>query len=187
MAAPAYTPVPTSNPFSGAFPTPPSEGVTPATIGLDYIRKFREERLSSLRPFAEFFDLNRCSKPNSLASATSRLNYNINYFQSNYLLLFLGITGYSLITNVMLMFSVGVVVGGTHYISKVPPEGVVIGQNTYTARQLQTGLTCLAVPLFFFSSTVGTIFWIIGASAVSILGHATFMEEGVEGDFASTV
>lgn len=29
------------------------------------------------------------------ADATSRLNYNINYFQSNYLLLFLGITGYS--------------------------------------------------------------------------------------------
>lgn len=70
MAAPAYTPVPTSNPFSGAFPTPPSEGATPATIGLGYIRKFREERLSSLRPFAEFFDLNRCSKPNSLASTT---------------------------------------------------------------------------------------------------------------------
>lgn len=62
----------------------------------------------------------------------------------------------------MLMFSVGVVVGGTHYISKVPPEGVIIGQNTYTARQLQTGLTCLAVPLFFFSSTIGTVFWIIG-------------------------
>lgn len=117
----------------------------------------------------------------------------------------------------MLMFTVGVVVGGMHYISKVPPEGVVIGKTTYSARQLQTGLVCVAVPLFFFSSTIGTIFYIIGnypvhivlriishdlgfyaktsflahsiigASAVSILGHAAFMQEGVEGDFANNV
>lgn len=62
----------------------------------------------------------------------------------------------------MLMFSVGFAVGGSHLISKVPPGGVVIGGSTYNARQLQTGLVCAAVPLFFFSSTIGTIFWIVG-------------------------
>ncbi|GJJ76623.1 PRA1 family protein 1 [Entomortierella parvispora] len=185
MAAPAYTPVP-SNPFSGSFPLPPSDE-SPATLGLGFIKKFREERLSSLRPMSEFFDTNRFSKPTGLASVTSRFNYNLSYFQGNYMLMFLGITAYSLITNVMLMFSVGVVVGGMHFISKVPPEGTVIGSTTYSARQLQTGLMIVAVPLFFFSSTIGTIFYIIGASAVTILGHAAFMQEGVEGDFANTV
>ncbi|KAF9927481.1 hypothetical protein BGZ67_007455 [Mortierella alpina] len=186
MAAPAYTPVPTNNPFSGSFPLPPTDQ-SPATLGLGYIKKFREERLSSLRPFSEFFDVNRFSKPAGLVNVTSRFNYNLAYFQGNYMLVFLGITAYSLITNVMLMFTVGVVVGGMHYISKVPPEGVVIGNTTYSARQLQTGLVCVAVPLFFFSSTIGTVFYIIGASAVSILGHAAFMQEGVEGDFANNV
>ncbi|KAG0052283.1 hypothetical protein BGZ83_002789 [Gryganskiella cystojenkinii] len=186
MAAPAYTPVPTSNPFSGSFPLPPTDE-SAATLGLGFIKKFREERLSSLRPMAEFFDVNRFSKPTGLASVTSRFNYNLSYFQGNYMLMFLGITAYSILTNVMLMVSVGVAVGGTYYISKVPPEGVVIGTNTYTRSQLQTGLMCISVPLFFFSSTIGTIFYIIGASAVTILGHAAFMQEGVEGDFANTV
>ncbi|KAF9584413.1 hypothetical protein BGW38_006555 [Lunasporangiospora selenospora] len=186
MAAPTYTPVPTSIPFNGSFPQP-SSNESPATVGLNYIRKFREERLSSLRPFSEFFDSNRLSKPNNFASITSRFNYNLNYFQGNYLLVFLGITAYSLITNVMLLFSVAFVAGGMHYISRVPPEGVVIGSSTWTPRQLQTGLMCVSIPLFFFSSTIGTVFWIIGASAVTILGHAAFMQEGVDGNFSSNV
>ena len=65
------------------------------------------------------------------------------------------------------MFSVAFAVGGTHLISCVPTEGVVIGKNTYNARQLQTGLVCVSVPLFFFSSTIGTIFYIIGTISTS--------------------
>ncbi|KAF9181072.1 hypothetical protein BGZ51_005676 [Haplosporangium sp. Z 767] len=186
MATPSYTPVPINNPFNGSFPMPPINE-SPATLGLGYIKKFRKEHLSSLRPFSEFFDTNRFSKPDGLACVTSRFNYNLSHFRGNYTVVFLGITAYSLITNAMLMFSVGFVVGGSHLISKVPPGGVVIGTNTYNARQLQTGLVCAAVPLFFFSSTIGTIFWIVGASAVSILGHAAFMQEGVDDDFASAV
>ncbi|KAF9164733.1 hypothetical protein DFQ27_007411 [Actinomortierella ambigua] len=185
MSAPAYTPLAT-NPFTGSFPTPPADG-SPAAIGLGYIRKFREERLSSLRPLNEFFDKNRFSKPDNFTAITSRVNYNLSYFQGNYLLMFLGITAYSLITNIMLLFSVAFVVGGNYYISRVPPEGVQIGQSTFTPRQLQTGLIGISIPLFFFSSTIGTVFWIIGASAVTILGHASFMQEGVEGDFVDTV
>jgi len=87
----------------------------------------------------------------------------------------------------MLMFSVAFVVGGMYVIARVPPEGLTLGSSTFNARQLQTGLICIAVPLFFFSSTLGTVFWIVGASAVTILGHAAIMQEGVEGDFVSVV
>ncbi|KAF9350120.1 hypothetical protein BGX26_011665 [Mortierella sp. AD094] len=193
MAAPAYTPVPTTSqppppPLPGTpFPLPHINQSPFTALGLGYIKKFREERLSSLRPFSEFFDVNRFSKPDGFATITSRLNYNLSYFQSNYMLVFLGITAWSVINNVMLMFSTGFVLGGMHFISKVPQEGIIIGANKYNPRQLQTGLVCVAVPLFFFSSTIGTIFYIIGASAVSILGHAAFMQEGVEGDFANVV
>ncbi|KAI7819805.1 hypothetical protein BC939DRAFT_479326 [Gamsiella multidivaricata] len=207
---------------------------TEAKKGLGLIKKFREERLSSLRPLPEFFNTTRMSKPNGLASmwtqqkvcehpldapcpyllyfgvwssslgVASRLSCNLSYFRGNYTLVFLGITAYSLcinralkpyqyssssrsVSNAMLMFSVGFVVGGTHLISKVPPEGLMLGENRYNKSQLQTGMACIAVPLFFFSSTIGTIFYIVGASAVTILGHAAFMEEHIEGDFADTV
>ncbi|KAG0057213.1 hypothetical protein BGZ83_000626 [Gryganskiella cystojenkinii] len=190
MSAPAYSSVPTSDPFSGSFPSGAdvsSASSSAAAFGLGYIQKFREERLSSLRPASEFFDRNRLSKPTGIASVTSRFNYNLTYFQGNYLLMFLAITAYSLITNFMLMFSVAFVVGGMYFISRVPPEGINIGSSTWNPRQLQSALICVAIPLFFFSSTLGTVFWIVGASAVTILGHAAVMQEGVEGDFVAVV
>ncbi|KAG0249221.1 hypothetical protein BG011_009499 [Mortierella polycephala] len=189
MAAPAYTPVAT-NPFAGGFPSTENATVaasSAASFGIGYLQKLREERFSSLRPMSEFFDRNRFSMPGGFSSVTSRFNYNLNYFQGNYLLMFLAITAYSLITNFTLMFSVAFVVGGMYFISKIPPEGVVIGSNTFQAGQLKTGLICIAVVLFFFSSTIGTVFWIVGASAVTILGHAAVMQEGVEGEFVSVV
>ncbi|KAF9097734.1 hypothetical protein BGX27_000915, partial [Mortierella sp. AM989] len=69
MSAPAYTPVAT-NPFTGGFPS--SEDASAAvssasTFGLGYLQKFREERLSSLRPFSEFFDRNRFSMPSGFS------------------------------------------------------------------------------------------------------------------------
>ncbi|KAF9107185.1 hypothetical protein BGX29_007086 [Mortierella sp. GBA35] len=182
---PNYSPLP-ANPFADST-NPPTTNQSPASLGLGLIEKFRKERLSSLRPIAEFLDTSRMSKPTGIAQITSRLNRNLPYFQGNYTVMFLGITAYSVISNAMLMFSVGFVVGGTHLISNVPPEGIVIGQNTYNARQLQTGLACVAVPLFFFSSTIGTIFYIVGASAVTILGHAAIMEETVENRLSDVV
>ncbi|KAF9297506.1 hypothetical protein BGZ74_009783 [Mortierella antarctica] len=184
MAAPAYTPIP-SNPFSGAFPEAVQNQAS--SFGLSYLQKFREERLSSLRPVSEFFDKNRFSQPNGLSNVTSRLNYNLTYFQGNYLIIFIAITAYSILTNFWLMFSVAFMVGGMYFISRVPPEGVVIASNTFTPGQLRTYMIIASVPLFFLSSTLGTIFWIVGASAVLILGHAAVMQEGIEGDFVATV
>ncbi|ORZ11365.1 PRA1 family protein-domain-containing protein [Lobosporangium transversale] len=188
MPAPAYTPLPTnaSVPLSGltfnpeSLPLPPPDQSPFTALGLGYIKKFREERLSSLRPFSEFFNTSRMSKPDGVGTVITRLNHNLPYFQGNYTVVFLGITAYNLVSNSMLMFSVGFTLGGMHFISKVSPEGIIVGTTRYNPRQLQTGLACAAVPLFFFSSTLGTIFYIVGASAVSILGHASFMQVGVE-------
>ncbi|KAI1313914.1 hypothetical protein EDD11_002377 [Mortierella claussenii] len=190
MAAPAYTPVAT-NPFAGGFPSTDeaSAAVSSASaFGLGYLQKLREERLSSLRPASEFFDKNRFSMPNGFSNVTSRFNYNLNYFQGNYLLIFLAITAYSLITNPMLLFSIAFVFGGMYALQRVPPEGLAIGQSRFQHSQLKMGLIVVSIILFFFlSSAVGTVFWIIGASAVTILGHASVMQEGVEGDFVAIV
>ncbi|KAF8929727.1 PRA1 family protein-domain-containing protein [Dissophora ornata] len=189
MAAPAYTPIAT-NAFNGAFPSSDdaSAAVSSASAyGLGFLQKFREERLSSLRPASEFFDKNRFSMPNNVSNVTSRFNYNLTYFQGNYLLMFIAITAYSLLTNFMLLFSVAFTVGGMHFIQRVPPEGITIGQSRFQASQLKMGLIAISVILFFLSSTIGTVFWIVGASAVVILGHAGVMQEGVEGDFVAVV
>ncbi|KAF8982950.1 hypothetical protein BGZ46_000298 [Entomortierella lignicola] len=189
MSAPAYTPI-ASNPFAGGFPS--SEDASAAvssasSFGLGFLQKFREERLSSLRPASEFFDKNRFSIPSGFSTVTSRFNYNLNYFQGNYLVLFLAIAAYSLITNPMLLFSVAFVVISFYAIQRIPSEGVQFGSTTLQASQLKFGLIGISVILFFLSSLFGTFFWIVGASAVVILGHASVMQEGVEGDFVSVV
>jgi len=65
------------------------------------------------------------------------------------------------------MFSAGLVAGGMHIISRLPSEGIVIGDDRYNPRQLRTGLSMIAVPLFFYSSTLSTIFYIIGKHSLS--------------------
>lgn len=73
MAAPVYKPAPMNPRRTGfrstTFPGPPmSMDESPiVNVGLGYIKRFRQEHLSSLRPFAEFIDTNRLSKPNSVA------------------------------------------------------------------------------------------------------------------------
>ena len=65
------------------------------------------------------------------------------------------------------------------------PDATQFGEHTITQKHLYTGLFVIGIPLLWYASPIGTIFWIIGASAVLILGHACLMEPGVESDYAA--
>jgi len=39
--------------------------------------------------------------------------------------------------------------------------------------------------MFWIAGPFGTFFWLIGASGVLILGHASLLEPGVESDYAA--
>ncbi|KAK3813374.1 MAG: PRA1 family protein-domain-containing protein [Benniella sp.] len=188
MAAPAYTPL--TNPFTGGFPS--SEETSAAasaasSFGLGYLRKFREERLGSLRPLSEFFDRNRFSIPHGLSTVTSRFNYNLGYFQGNYLMIFLIVAAYTLFTNFALLVCVAFVIGSMFLLQRVPPEGLAVGNFRIEVSQLRIAVIVISVILFFFSSPVSTVFWIVFASGMVILAHAAVMQEGVEGDFVAVV
>lgn len=60
----------------------------------------------------------------------------------------------------------------------------MIGGFRATSSQLYTGLLVVAVPLGFFASPIRTFFWLIGASGVSILGHASFMDKPIDEAFS---
>jgi hypothetical protein len=105
-----------------------------------YISSFREQRLSAIRPFSEFFDYQRISRPQDLNSATSvslhflpvdptrhdeniemvlvaspftqRITYNTRHFSGNYALIVALLAVYSLLTNPLLLISIGFLVGG---------------------------------------------------------------------------
>ena len=65
------------------------------------------------------------------------------------------------------------------------PDATQFGEHTITQKHLYTGLFVIGIPLLWYASPISTIFWIFGASAVLILGHACLMEPGVESDYAA--
>ncbi|KAF8678195.1 Prenylated rab acceptor PRA1 [Rhizoctonia solani] len=50
---------------------------------------------------------------------------------------------------------------------------------------ISLGFLIGGIPLLWWSSPLGTFFWLVGSSAVLILGHAALMEPGVESEYAN--
>ena len=141
-------------------------------------------RFSNLKPISEFLDLKRLSKPANFGEVQSRVNYNLGYFSSNYAVVFAMLSIYSLLTNWLLLFVIILVVGGMWGIGKLQGQDLDVGVFRATSSQLYTGLLIIAVPLGIISSPISTLLWLIGASGVTIVGHASFMDKPIDEAFS---
>ncbi|GAA6010027.1 Yip3p [Rhodotorula paludigena] len=146
------------------------------------VTQFRE-RLQSLRPPNEFFDMQRVSKPADLNAATQRIKYNVNYFSGNYILLILLLAVYSLLTNPLLLIALAFLIGGYIGINKFIPEPVQFGSTTIEPRHLYMVLLIVGIPILWLSAPLSAFFWLVGSSSVLILGHAAVVEPGVESEY----
>lgn len=141
-------------------------------------------RFANLRPISEFLDVKRISKPANFSDVQSRINYNLGYFSSNYAAVFVMLSIYSLLTNLTLLFVICLVVGGMYGIGRLQGNDLELGSWRATTSQLYTTLLVIAIPLGFWASPFSTALWLIGASGVTILGHATFMDKPIESAFS---
>ncbi|KAM0789492.1 hypothetical protein ACM66B_000312 [Microbotryomycetes sp. NB124-2] len=149
------------------------------------IQTFKQERLASLRPPQEFFDMQRVSRPADFNAATQRVNYNVKYYSGNYIFLILLLAVYSLLTNPLLLIAIGFLAGGFVAITKYITEDVQFGSTVVTQRNMYTGLLILGLPMLWFAAPIATLMWLIGSSAVLIIGHAALIEPGVESEYGS--
>ncbi|OCK82848.1 prenylated rab acceptor PRA1 [Lepidopterella palustris CBS 459.81] len=156
--------------FSGRFEGMRSQSIT--------------SRFANLKPLSEFLDVKRISKPANFGEVQSRVNYNLGYFSSNYAVVFVMLSIYSLLTNLTLLFVIALVIGGMYGIGKLQGNDLEIGSWRATTSQLYTGLLVVSVPLAIIASPFATVLWLIGASGVTILGHATFMDKPIESAFS---
>ncbi|KAA8915117.1 hypothetical protein TRICI_002726 [Trichomonascus ciferrii] len=124
------------------------------------------------------------SKPAGWGEAQSRINFNLSYFSTNYAILFALLSVYSLLTNLLLLFVIIFVVLGVAGISALGGQDLDLRFTTISTSSLYTFLFIVAVPLGIFASPLSTILWLIGASGVSILGHAALMDKPIENAFA---
>lgn len=141
-------------------------------------------RFANIRPISDFFDFKRLSKPANFSEVQSRVNYNLSHFSSNYAVVIVMLSIYSLLTNFLLLFVILLVVGGMWGIGRLDGRDLEIGALKASSSQLYTGLLCLAIPLGFLASPISAILWLIGASGVTILGHASFMDKPIDEAFS---
>lgn len=152
----------------------------------DTVKSFGEHRPSirALRSPTEFFDFHRLSRPADLNQAVSRVSYNTRYFSGNYGVVIAVLAVYALISNPILLLALGFLVGGFALINRLGADPVQFGDQVITQKSLYTGLFVIGIPLLLWASPLGTFFWLVGASSILILGHATIMEPGVESEYA---
>lgn len=141
-------------------------------------------RFNNLRPVGEFLDFKRLSKPANFVEAQSRVNYNLSHYSSNYAVVFAMLSIYALVTNPLLLFDIILVVAGMYLIGLLDGHDLVIGNFRATSSQMYTGLLIVTVPLGLIASPISTLLWLIGASGVSILGHAAFMDKPIDEAFS---
>ncbi|KAF3394317.1 Prenylated Rab acceptor 1 [Penicillium rolfsii] len=141
-------------------------------------------RFANLRPVSEFLDLKRLSKPANFGEVQSRVNYNLGHFSSNYAVVFVMLSVYSLLTNWALMFLIILVSASLWGIGKLNGRDLDLGFRRFNTSQLYTALLCIAVPLAFWASPLTTILWLIGATGVTVFGHAALMDKPIENAFS---
>ena len=160
-------------------------------ISLDNIRNETSNlrsRFSNLRGPRDFFDFKRVSRPLGWGDAQSRVTFNLRYFSSDYSLIILSLVVYALLTNLLLLFVLILAVGGFLGISALGGADLVLpGGLVITSQSLYIALGVVTVPLFIIASPMATMFWLIGAAAVTILGHASLLEKPLESEFAEQV
>jgi hypothetical protein len=141
-------------------------------------------RFSNLRPFSEFFDIKRLSKPANFAEVQSRVNYNLGHFSSNYAVVFVTLCIYALLNNPWLLFDIIFVIVGMWLIGRLDGRDLEVGTHRFSTSQLYTTLYVIAIPVGLMSSPIATILWLIGANGAVILGHAAMMDKPIDEAFS---
>ncbi|KAF3911176.1 hypothetical protein AA313_de0209355 [Arthrobotrys entomopaga] len=141
-------------------------------------------RYNNLRPLSEFFDFRRMSRPANLGEAQTRISYNLGHFSSNYSFVFIILAIYAVITNLPLLFLILLIIGGVYGIGKLEGRDLQIGNFRATTSQLWGALGIVGFVLAIWSGPFQTLFWLIGASALTILGHASVLDRPIENAFA---
>ena len=141
-------------------------------------------RFANLKPVSEFLDFKRLSKPANFSEVQSRVNYNLSYFSSNYVVVALMLGVYSLLTNLTLLFDIIFVGAGMFVIKKLDGRDLELGFTRLTTSQLYGGILIIGIPVFLWASPLATLLWLIGANGAAILGHASFMDKPIDQAFS---
>ncbi|KAI0977889.1 hypothetical protein GJ496_002930 [Pomphorhynchus laevis] len=133
------------------------------------------QQKNSVRSWLDFFNTARFQVPQTPRRAGRRLIRNVEYFQANYLVIFVILGLYCVITSPSLLLVIGFTLGLCYYISKRNQRSrlVLLGREIPLVYQYIVVLA-LSIPLFILIGATKTLFWLLGATLTCILLHSIF-------------
>ncbi|XP_058716049.1 LOW QUALITY PROTEIN: prenylated Rab acceptor protein 1 [Poecile atricapillus] len=142
-----------------------------------WVRQRLEEIWGGVRPWGSFLDQRRFGVPRDFGELCRRLGHNAERFQSNYLILFLGLVLYCLLTSPLLLVALGVFVGAAVAVRLRAREAplVILGRELGPAHQLGVA-GGVSLPLFWLAGAGAAVFWVLGAALVFLGSHGAFRQ-----------
>ncbi|EDM08054.1 Rab acceptor 1 (prenylated), isoform CRA_b [Rattus norvegicus] len=95
-------------------------------------REWLERRRATIRPWGTFVDQQRFSRPRNVGELCQRLVRNVEYYQSNYVFVFLGLILYCVVTSPMLLVALAVFFGACYilYLRTLQSKLVLFGEKS---------------------------------------------------------
>lgn len=144
-------------------------------VSAPVIREWLAARKSNIRPIGTFFNTANFQAPPSASRLSKRVYKNLDYFQSNYVLVFLLLFVYCLVTSPLLLVVMALAGGACYFIANKNKDKKIsiAGHEITLAGQYGVVMLC-CIPLFLLAGAGGVVFWVLGASLFVITLHAGF-------------
>merc|ERR1719347_1850205 len=147
----------------------------PVSLSQPALKEWFGKRRANIRPLGQFFNTSNFQVPPSAGRLTKRLYKNVEYFQSNYVMVFIVLVLYCLLTSPLLLIVIAAS-GGAAYIAALKNAErklSIAGHEVSLAQQYGLIGVC-SIPFFLLAGAGGVVFWVLGASLFFITGHAAF-------------
>lgn len=156
---------------------PPADGQGGVMGTVAAVKEKTSRVLATQKPWAEMIDRSSFSKPENLGEATTRLQKNLGYYRTNYLVFGVAITTLAFLSNPISLIWMALVGLLWFYLFMVRTAPLVINGREFSEREKLLGMSAASFVVIFFLTNVGAIF-LYGASlgAMMIAVHAAFRE-----------
>lgn len=150
---------------------------------------YLHHKITNIKPLKEFFNLSKLNTPKTINEAKTRLLFNLNFFNSNYLIIVLIISIFLLFQKPMLLISLIGLIGGFIVLNNYEFEQIRIGNvNIHLNKTyLYLGLIILTTPVIFYSSPISTLISLSSISGGIIITHGLLIDNLPETSFNESV
>ncbi|CAG9770232.1 unnamed protein product [Ceutorhynchus assimilis] len=138
-------------------------------------KEWIQQQRQNVRPWLVFVQTSNFKAPASIPRLSKRIMRNIEYFQANYLYVFLGLIIYCLITSPLILLAIACTFYAGYKVNQrhLQKKFVLFGRELTLAQQYGLVSLC-SMPVYYWVGAHGAMFWVLGASMVIITLHAAF-------------